>query len=180
MDYTRTPNLADCEGGGCECCARPNNRFPTSPLSAPNSCCIFRDEPITSIEIICTSLACDQITDRHDRTMILFFAQIPDYYLSKLRQKQTPGDHKLAGTSPQRFAGADHGTISDNSAWFQIQMKTSSHELAHHWSGRVLYKTCLTDLHLLYLSSRSASSELSVKQLIRTDPAFKYSHSLLL
>ena len=39
--------------------------------------------------------------------MILFFARDFDFNLSiKLRQKQTPGDHKLAGTGPQWSVGA--------------------------------------------------------------------------
>ena len=39
-------------------------------------------------------------------TAILFSARNSGLNPSKLRQKQTPGDHKLAGTGPQWSAGA--------------------------------------------------------------------------
>ena len=103
---------------GCTHCrlregARSRNRFLTSPLPAtlwPQLVVAYSDNISANIKIPVHPGYPGSSHNRRgqncDFVMILFFARDFDFNLSKLRQKQTPGDHKLAGTGPQWSVGA--------------------------------------------------------------------------
>ena len=93
--------------------ARSRNRFLTSPLPAtlwPQLVVAYSDNISANIKIPVHPGYPGSSHNRRgqncDFVMILFFARDFDFNLSKLRQKQTPGDHKLAGTGPQWSVGA--------------------------------------------------------------------------
>ena len=120
------------------------NRFQTSPplqalwppaRLAPTRCCIFRE-----IYLIPgypgSSRCCSHVKIEN---VILFRSRnLGLKSESKLRQKQTPGDHKLAGTGPQpglrepSIASRDH---RNNSLWFQTQTSDENRHL-------VMFRVC--------------------------------------
>ena len=196
MDYTRTSNLAHCYGQGEAGVytlqtlgegARSRNRFPTSPLPAtlwPQLVVAYSDNISANIKIPVHPGYPGSSHNRRgqncDFVMILFFARDFDFNLSKLRQKQTPGDHKLAGTGPQWSVGAlSHTEIREiilyglKLRWKQTTCLVCVANNKNYW---VLF---LSDLHFSRVPMRAKTS-CSLKQFIRSDPAFKYSHSLLL